>query len=243
MGGSVIGDGKGGVRTNSTATISPEAAAAAASHVGGTDTTSSSSTSKVITGVSRGQDPVTGKPITSSIYKPGYEQSYIKNLPPASRIALQKKMYSAGLYPKGFVPPKDGMVTPEDFNAIQKLIAVGEQKGIGDINAVLELSKKDKTVLNYLQTGGYVETAPKISYTTPAESKAVLTDRFLSIFNEKPTEAELKEFQTVLKGKETTAKGGISTLNLTIQSLLSLTSVSKAQQSVQLKVMLRLLMY
>ena len=214
MGGNTLGNGKGGVTTASTATVSPAAAAAAAGHVGTASNSSSSSTSKVITGVSRGQDPTTGKPITSSIYKPGYEQSYIKNLPPASRIALQKKMYSAGLYPKGFVPPKDGMVTPEDFNAIQKLIAVGEQKGIGDINAVLDLSKKDKTVLNYLQTGGYAPTGTKISYTDYSASKAILTDKFLSLFNEKPTDAELKDFQTILKGKETAAKGSISSVEL-----------------------------
>jgi hypothetical protein len=214
MGGSVIGDGKGGVKTGSTATVSPEAAAAAAGHVGTASNASSSSTSKVITGVSRGQDPTTGKPITTQIYKAGYEQSYIKALPPASRIALQKKMLSAGLYPQGFKPTLDGMVTTEDFNAIQKLVAVGEQKGIGDINAVLDLSKKDKTVLNYLQTGGYAPTGTKISYTSSSESKATLTDKFLSLFNEKPTDAELKDFQTIIKSKETAAKGGLSSLEV-----------------------------
>lgn len=176
--------------------------------------TTAASKSNVIAGVSRGTDPKTGAPITTVIYPQGFEQSYIKNLNPANRIALQKQMKSLGLYPKNFNPIGDGTVTPEDFNALLKLVAVGEQKGLEKIDDVISLAKKDKKILTYLQTGGYTETAPKISYTDPSESKAILTDKFLSLFNEKPTDAELKEFQTVLKKKESAAKGGISSLEL-----------------------------
>lgn len=162
---------------------------------------------------SRGQD-AQGNPIKVQIYPAGFEETYLNNLPPKQRAALQKQMKSLNLYPKNFSPLGDGTVTSEDFNALLRLITVGEQKGLGNVNDVIALAKKDKKVLTFLQTGGYSEPAAKVTYTTASESKAALTDRFLSLFNEKPTDAELKDFQTILKGKETSAKGGITTLEI-----------------------------
>ena len=169
--------------------------------------------SDVISGVSRGQD-ASGKPITTVIYPAGFQESYIKNLDPKSRVALQKQMKALNLYPKNFTPLGDGTVTAEDFSALLKLVAVGEQRGLGNIQDVINLAKKDKKVQTFLQTSGYTETAPKITYTNASESKAILTDKFLSLFNEKPTDAELKDFQAILKKKESAAKGGISSLEL-----------------------------
>ena len=169
--------------------------------------------SDVISGVSRGQD-TSGKPITTQIYPAGFQESYIKNLPPKDRVALQKQLKALNLYPKNFNPLGDGTVTAEDFNALLKLVAVGEQRGLGNIQDVINLAKKDKKVQTFLQTSGYTEVAPKVRYTDASESKAILTDKFLSLFNEKPTDAELKDFQTILKGKESAAKGGISSLEL-----------------------------
>ena len=169
--------------------------------------------SDVISGVSRGQD-ASGKPITTQIYPVGFQESYIKNLPPKDRVALQKQLKALNLYPKNFNPLGDGTVTAEDFNALLKLVAVGEQRGLGNIQDVISLAKKDKKVQTFLQTSGYTEVAPKIRYTDASESKAILTDKFLSLFNEKPTDAELKDFQTILKKKESAAKGGISSLEL-----------------------------
>ena len=191
--------------------VSAKAAAAAQALIPSSIATAKSS---IIQGVAQGIDPTTGKPITQVIYPAGFEQSYIKNLPPKDRIALQKKMVSLGLYPKGFSPTLDGMVTKEDFDAIQSLMAVGEQRAIGDIDSVINLAKKDSKVRTFLQTQGYTPTAPKIAYTNPSESKAVLTDNFLSLFNDKPTDVELKEFQTILKNKEKAAKGGITALEV-----------------------------
>lgn len=169
--------------------------------------------SDVITGVSRGQDPQ-GNPIKTVIYPAGFQESYIKNLDPKSRIALQKSMKALNLYPKNFTPLGDGTVTAEDFSALLKLVAVGEQRGLGNIQDVINLAKKDKKVQTFLQTSGYTETAPKITYTNASESKATLTDRFLSLFNEKPTAEELTSFQTILKNKEKAAKGGITSLEV-----------------------------
>jgi hypothetical protein len=191
--------------------VSAKAAAAATALI---PSSIAAAKSSIIQGVSQGIDPTTGKPIVQKIYPAGYEQNYIKNLPPQDRIALQKKMLGLNLYPKGFSPTLDGMVTKEDFNAIQNLMAVGEQRAIGDIDAVINLAKKDSKVRSFLQTGGYTPTAPKVSYTNPSESKAVLTDNFLSIFNDKPTPAEITEFQTILKNKEKAAKGGITSLEV-----------------------------
>jgi len=199
--------------TNST--LSPEAIAALAQLKAGNTPTSTKS--NVITGVVLGYDaqgnpiynidPKTGKP--AALYPAGYEQSYIKALPPETRISLQRKMFNAKLYPKGFTPTFDGMVTPEDFTAIQKLVAVGEQKGLGDINAVLDLAKKDKKVASFLQTGGYAATGGVTTTTTEAAA-ATLNDYFLNLFNEKPSKEDIKLYQTTLNSREKATKGGLT---------------------------------
>lgn len=162
---------------------------------------------------SRGTD-AQGNPIRVQIYPAGFEETYLNNLGPKQRAALQKQMKSLGLYPKNFNPLGDGTITSEDFNALLKLVAVGEQRGLGNIQDVIGLAKKDSKVRAFLQTGGYTQTAPTINYTNTSESKALLNDRFLSLFNEKPSETELKEFQASLKKKEGAAKGGISALEV-----------------------------
>ena len=162
---------------------------------------------------SRGTD-AQGNPIRVQIYPAGFEETYLNNLGPKQRAALQKQMKSLGLYPKNFNPLGDGTITSEDFNALIKLVAVGEQRGLANIQDVIGLAKKDSKVRAFLQTGGYTQTAPTINYTNTSESKALLNDRFLSLFNEKPSETELKEFQASLKKKEGAAKGGISALEV-----------------------------
>ena len=162
---------------------------------------------------SRGTD-AQGNPIKVQIYPAGFEETYLNNLDPKKRAALQKQMKSLNLYPKNFNPLGDGTITQEDFNALIKLVAVGEQRGLGNIQDVISLAKKDSKVRTFLQTSGYSEPAREINYTDASESKAVLTDRFLSLFNEKPSAAELKEFQASLKKKESAAKGGISALEV-----------------------------
>lgn len=188
-------------------TLSPRAQEEIALRAGQSSGGSSKTSKGIITGVSRGQD-AEGNPITGVIYKPGFEQSYIKNLPPKARIAFQKKMFEAKLYPENFAPTFDGMVTPEDFTAVAKLVAVGEQKGMGDINAVLNLAKTDKKVASYLKTGGYVKEGPIVTDTR--EAKSNLNDFFLNLFNEKPSAAEVKAYQSALNAREKTVKGGMT---------------------------------
>ena len=201
-----------------TGTLTPEAQAAIAEHAGVTGAASTStSSSKIITGVSLGVDPETGEQIYPrnkkgkivSLFPAGYEQTYIKSLPPEARIALQKKMLDNRLYPKGYAPTLDGMVTPEDFTAVAKLVAVGEQKGIGDINKVIDLAKTDAKVKTYLQTGGYSDTATKV-VTDTTEAASNLNDFFLNMFNEKPSKEEVKAYQAALNAREKTVKGGMS---------------------------------
>jgi hypothetical protein len=207
MGGNTLGDGKGGVKTNTTATISPEALIAAAQRAGGPSTAKTSG--DIITGVSLGQDPVTGKPITGVVFTPGSEESYIKRLPPQDRIAFQKKMFALGIYPKGFKPTFDGMVTKEDFDAVAKLISVGEQRGKGDLNEIINIAKKEPKVLNYLRTGGYAPTGTVV-VTDTKEAASNLNDYFLNLFNDKPSKEEIKAYQTALNTRERSAKGGVS---------------------------------
>lgn len=206
-----------GQQKTTNSTLSPEAIAALAQLAGGNVGSSTSSKSNIITGVVLGYDaqgnpiynldPKTGKP--AALYPAGYEQSYIKALPPKSRVALQKRMASLGLYPKGFTPTFDGMVTTEDFTAIQKLVAVGEQKGVGDVNAVLDLAQKDKTVAKFLKTGGYAATGGVTTTTTEAAA-ATLNDYFLNLFNEKPSKEDIKLYQTTLNSREKAAKGSLT---------------------------------
>lgn len=218
MGGSVLGTGDGQVKGSTGGTLTPEAIAAIAANTGKAGASSSTSSKNIITGVSLGVDPNTGKQIYPmnekgeivSLFPVGYEQTYIKALPPKARIALQKKMLTTGLYPKGFTPPADGMVTAEDFTAIQKLVSVGEQKGIGDVNKVLELAKKDSKVANYLKTGGYASTDTGPILTDTREAKSNLNDYFLNLFNEKPTNDEVKAYQTAINAREKTVKGGMT---------------------------------
>lgn len=162
---------------------------------------------------SRGVD-AQGNPIRVQIYPAGFEETYLNNLDPKKRAALQKQMKALKLYPENFSPLGDGTITQEDFNALIKLVAVGEQKGLGNIQDVIKLANKDSKIRTFLQTSGYTQQGREVNYTNASESKAVLTDRFLSLFNEKPSEAELKDFQTALKKKEVAAKGGISSLEL-----------------------------
>jgi hypothetical protein len=162
---------------------------------------------------SRGTD-AQGNPIKVQIYPAGFEETYLNNLDPKKRAALQKQMKSLNLYPKNFSPLGDGTITQEDFNALIKLVAVGEQRGLGNINDVISLAKKDSKVRTFLQTSGYSEAAREIIYTNASESKATLTDRFLSLFNEKPTAEELTAFQSILKSKEKAAKGSITSLEV-----------------------------
>ena len=197
--------------TNST--LSPEALAALAQLKSGNTPTSTGS--KVITGVVLGYDangnpiynvdPKTGKP--APIYASGYEQTYIKNLPPADRKTLQQKMFKLGLYPKGFTPSE--ILTPQDFDAVLKLVAVGEQKGLGDINAVIDLANKDKKVASFLKTGGFAATGT-VSTTTPEAATATLNDYFLNLFNEKPSKEDIKLYQTTLNAREKKAKGALT---------------------------------
>lgn len=189
-------------------TASPAVLAAIAARNGTEASTAATQSTGIITGVSRGMDPVSGKPITSIVYPAGSEQSLIKLLPPAERAKLQQKMLKLKLYPQGYTPGE--ILSTEDFNAVQKLIIVGEQKGISDINDVISLASKDKTVKTYLQSGGYAAQGNVISTTTATEAASTLNDTFLNLFNEKPSKAEIADYTTALNSRERKAKGAIS---------------------------------
>jgi hypothetical protein len=192
--------------------ISDKAAAAAAS-LG--SPTSGSSSKGIIAGTSLGIDPTTGQPIfnrdpltgkVKPFFTAGYEQSYIKGLTPKDRAALQTKMFELRLYPEGFVPSK--IVTQEDFDAVLKLMAVGEQVGKGDINDVIKLAQKDVNIKKFLQTGGYRPTAT-VNVTDTKEAASTLTNYFLDLFNEKPTKDEVKAYQTAINTRERQTKGAV----------------------------------
>lgn len=199
--------------TNSPQQASDKAIAAAA----GLSSTSTGASSKgVIAGTSLGVDPTTGQPIFNKdpktgkiipFFAPGYEQTYIKGLTPTDRAALQQKMFDLKLYPKGYVPSK--IITSEDFNAVLKLMAVGEQVGKGDINDVIKLAKTDANVKKFLQTGGYTSTAT-VNVTDTKEAASTLTNYFLDLFNDKPTNDEVKAYQTAINARERQTKGALS---------------------------------
>lgn len=215
MGGSVLGTGTGQVKGSTGGTLSPEAQAAIAQHAGQVGSSSTSTGSKGVNPglINRGYDPVTGKPTTSFIYKDikniPYNQAYVNNLDPKGRAALQKKLLALGAYPKGYVP-LEGVVSTEDYNAMAKIVNIGEQKGIGSIDEVINTIKKDSKLLAYLKTGGYAPTDTGPILTDTREAKSNLTDYFLNLFNEKPTDAEVKAYQAATNAREKTVKGGMT---------------------------------
>jgi hypothetical protein len=199
--------------TNTPQQVSDKAAAAAAS-LGSPNAGSSSK--GIIYGTSLGVDPTTGQPIFNKdpltgkvkpLFPAGYEQSYIKGLTPTDREALQKKMFGLKLYPKGYVPNK--ILTQADFDAVTKLIAVGEQVNKGDINDVIKLAQKDANIKKFLQTGGYTPTA-SVNVTDAKEAASTLTNYFLDLFNDKPTKDEVKAYQTAINTRERQTKGAVS---------------------------------
>lgn len=171
------------------------------------------STAKTNTGAFEGTvlgvDPTTGLPIKSAISFPqGSEMTSITGLDPKGRIALQKKMASLRLYPEGYVPAYNGIVTQEDFNAIKKLQIIGTQIGKGDINDVITAAQKDSKLASILATGGYAKQGPVLTDTI--EASATLTDTFLNLFNEKPSKEDIKTYQNLINARERSAKGAMS---------------------------------
>ena len=199
--------------TNSPQQASDKALAAAA----GLGSTSTGASSKgIIAGTSLGVDQKTGQPIFNKdpktgkiipFFAPNYEQTYLKGLTPLDREALQKEMFGLKLYPKGYVPSK--ILTTEDFNAVLKLMSVGEQVGKGDINDVIKLAKKDANIKKFLQTGGYTSTA-SVNVTDTKEAASTLTNYFLDLFNDKPTKDEVKAYQAAINTRERQTKGALS---------------------------------
>ena len=187
--------------------LSPKALAELAAREAGASAASTQS-GGIITGVSSGIDPETGKPINTIIYKPGAEQSIIKNMTPGQRATLKKKMLALNLYPENYTPGE--IVTQEDFNAVAKLISVGEQRKIGDINEVINLANREPKIKAYLQSGGYAAASAPRFTTTSAEASSTLNETFLNLFNEKPTKAEIAEYTSALNSRERKAKGAIS---------------------------------
>jgi hypothetical protein len=127
---------------------------------------------------------------------------------PEEREAFQQKLLDIGAYPKGYVPVK-GLVSQQDYDATAKLVNIGEQKGIGNINAVIDTVKKDKELQAYLKTGGFTGTGTK-AITDTTEAKSNLNSFFLDMFNDKPSKAEVNAYQNALNARERTAKGGMS---------------------------------
>lgn len=151
----------------------------------------------------------TGKPLTQPLplYKAGSQYTLLPGLPSDERAKLQRKMYNLNLYPKNYTPVF-GMISPEeDAVALTKLMIVGEQKNLADVNDVIELAKTDKNVKNFLTTGGYTKTGPALTDAATAASN--LNTYFLDMFNDKPSKADLKEYHSAINAAERASKGSI----------------------------------
>jgi len=196
----------------STGTLSPRAQEVIAARQGQSVSSGTASKGVDFSKINRGYDPVTGKPMTKVIYQPVkgvvYNEAYINNMSPEEREAFQQKLLDIGAYPKGYVPVK-GLVSQQDYDATAKLVNIGEQKGIGNINTVIDTIKKDKELQAYLKTGGFTGTGTKV-ITDTTEAKSNLNSFFLDMFNDKPSKAEVNAYQNALNARERTAKGGMS---------------------------------
>ena len=101
-------------KTATPGNVSAEAAAAAKLLFPKLGGAAAAKKSDVISGVSRGQD-ASGKPITTVIYPAGFQESYIKNLPPKDRVALQKQLKALNLYPKNFKKIKNSELQDPNY--------------------------------------------------------------------------------------------------------------------------------
>jgi len=156
-----------------------------------------------------GLDPTTGAPLSleNPLYPVGSQFVLLNKLPPDARAKLQREMYALNLYPKNYTPIF-GMLSPaEDSVALTKLMVVGEQKGLADVNDVIKLAKTDKNVKNFLTSGGYTKTGPRL--TDAATAGANLNTYFLDMFNDKPSKAEAKEYKELINTAERGSKGSI----------------------------------
>lgn len=197
-----------GTTVTSKGTLDPATLAAIAGF-GKTGATSTKTNTGAFEGTVLGVDPKTGQTVKSTVSFPqGSEQTYITGLPPKERVALQQKMLKLKLYPSGYTPALNGIVTQEDFDAIKKLQIVGTQLGLGDVNDIIARAQKDPKIGSILASGGYAKQGPVLTDTR--EAGATLTDTFLDLFNEKPTKEEIKTYQNLINARERTAKGGMS---------------------------------
>lgn len=156
-----------------------------------------------------GIDVETGEPLSldKPLYPAGSQFVLLNKLPPKERANLQREMYKLNLYPENYTPTF-GMLSPaEDSAALVKLMVVGEQKGLGDINDVIKLAKTDKQVKNFLNTGGYAKAGP--SLTDYASAASNLNNYFLDMFNDKPSKADVKEYHSAINAAERASKGAI----------------------------------
>jgi hypothetical protein len=195
--------GPSNTTTTNSGTLSPKAAAEAAAHAGATGTTVASTG---ITGFSRGNDPVTGLPITTDVITTADAEAWFKKLKPDARLAYQKRLTKLGLYPQGYNP--SSYLTETDLAVIGKVADAANQKGTADLNKVLDMAKTDKELRSFLQTGNQVSTG--VSTTDTAAASSSLTSYYLDLFNDKPTKEELKAYQSTLNARERSAKGGLT---------------------------------
>lgn len=197
-----------GTTVTSKGTLDPATLAAIAGF-GKTGATSTKTNTGAFEGTVLGVDPVTGQTVKSKVSFPqGSEQTYITGLPPKERVALQQKMLKLRLYPSGYTPALNGIVTQEDFDAIKKLQIVGTQLGLGDVNDIITRAQKDSKIGSILASGGYTKQGPVLTDTVEAASN--LTNAFLDLFNEKPSKEEIKTYQNLINSRERSAKGGMS---------------------------------
>ena len=155
-------------------------------------------------------DPITGKVIrnTNPLFPAGSQYTELSNLKPKDRAVLQREMYALNLYPKNYTPTFGFLgLGGEDAAAVTKLMIVGEQKGLADINDVIKLAKTDKNIKNLLSGGGYAKTGPRL--TDAATAGANLNTYFLDMFNDKPSKAEAKEYKELINTAERGSKGSI----------------------------------
>lgn len=203
--------GGASVSNSGTGTLSPsEKAKNALAGVSDSGVSTKKTNTGAVEGIVLGIDQTTGLPIKSNIsFAQGSEMTSITGLDPKARIELQKKMAALKLYPAGYTPAYNGIVTQEDFNAIKKLQIVGTQIGKGDINDVIAEAQKDKKLASVLATGGYSTGTTKV-LTDTTEAASTLSAFFLDLFNEKPSKEDIKAYQSALNLREKSAKGAMS---------------------------------
>jgi hypothetical protein len=207
---SITGNPKGSTPSG----VSPQALAAGGSSPGSSGLTNKSKPliNAPVIGVDAQGNPIRSTKL-AEVLNDTYAGQYLASKTPEQRSALQKKMVALGLYPANYTPTY-GYVSSggQDEAALNGLLIVGINKGIGDVDKMAEAAAKDATLLQLAKQGAGISTSAGTKSITSLDAAAVdLNNSFMDFFNVKANKAEIQAYAGALNAAEKKSKTALTT--------------------------------